>query len=279
MTIKDIQVNVDNDAACSKRVKMAVNLAATMDAHLTGVHVRRTFPFPAYSVVPTTVDVDMVAIYNEALDDQEANARKVFKEAIGVGNTKVSWHTLRGSISYELASSARYSDLLLIGQPNPKEATSLNDGITDEIIMSAGRPCLLLPYETNSVGFGTSPLIAWDGSRESGRAVHDAMPFLKQAGKATILIVNPEKSDTDFEDLPGAMISEHLARHDIDVTVEVSRNSPLNTGDTILAYAADNQHDLIIMGAYGHSRWREIVLGGATRTVMKHMQVPVLVSH
>ena len=277
MSIKDIQVHIDNDAACSKRVKMAVNLAATMNAHLTGVHVRRSFPFPEYSMVPTSADV--IKVYDDILNDQESKARAVFDESIAQDNTKTSWQSLIGSLSYHLANEAHYADLLVIGQPNSEDLSSLESGIANEIIMSAGRPCLLVPHHGDSVSFGESPLVAWDGSREASRAVHDALPFLKQAGKATIIIVEPERADPNFGDLPGTVISEHLARHDINVKVEVSRGSLQSTGDTILSYADAYGHDLVVMGAYGHSRLREIVLGGATRNIMKQATIPVLMSH
>ena len=276
MAFKDIRVHVDNDAACGKRVEIAVNLATSIDAHLTGVHIRRAFPFPAYSV-PTSPD--MLEVYHEALDEKESKSRAIFDKVVGQNNAAVSWRSITGALSYELAADARYGDLLVLGQPDPKENLSLNGGITDEIILSAGRPCLVIPYQGAQVKFGDSPLIAWDGSQEASRAVHDALPFLKQAGKATVFIVEPEKADTAFGDLPGAMISEHLARHGIDVTIEVSRGSLQGTGDTILTYADAYGHDLIVMGAYGHARWREIVIGGATRTIMKNAKIPFLMSH
>ena len=277
MTIRDIQVHVDNDTACSKRVKVAADLATTVNAHLTGVHIRRSFPFPAYSMVPTSGDV--LEVYHEILEDHESKARTVFDETIGQDNTKTSWRSLIGSLSYHLANEARYADLLVLSQPDPSDTLSLNDGITDEIIMSAGRPCLLVPHQGSSDSFGDSPLIAWDGSREASRAVHDALSLLEKAGKATVIIVEPERADPNFGDLPGTVISEHLARHDVNVKVEVSRGGLQNTGDTILTYVDAYGHDLIVMGAYGHSRWREIVLGGATRKILTDMKVPVLMSH
>jgi nucleotide-binding universal stress UspA family protein len=218
-------------------------------------------------------------VYHNILDDQESKARKVFDAAIAQNSATTSWRSIIGGLSYELASQARYSDLLILGQPDPSEVISLNDGVADEIILSAGRPCLLVPYHSGTFSVGESPLIAWDGSAEASRAIHDALPLLTRAGKATILIIEPEGLDTSFGDLPGTMISEHLAHHGINVKLEVSRGSSQSTGDTIMTYADAYGHDLIVMGAYGHSRMREIVLGGATRTMMKEMKVPVLMSH
>ena len=277
MTIRDIQVHVDNDRACTKRVDFAVNLAEKINAHLTGVYVSKSYPMPSYDMFPVTADV--VEAFDVMLTNKISQARKTFDQSVGPNNAAISWKEVRGSFCYELASQSRYSDLLILGQPDPDDIESLNNGLADEVILTSGRPCLVVPYSCQKVDFGQSPLIAWDGSSEASRAVHDAMPLLKLAGKATILIIDPEKSDTDFGDLPGAMISEHLARHDIDVNIQVSRNSAESTGDTILAFAESHSHDLVVMGAYGHSRWREIILGGATHSIIKHLKVPVLMSH
>jgi nucleotide-binding universal stress UspA family protein len=277
MTIKDIQVHVDNDKACGKRVESAVKLAGVLDAHLAGVYIRKVFPFPVYSMMPTSSNV--VGIYDQILDDRESEAHGVFNRHIGPNTATVSWRVLTGSISYELANEARCCDLLVLGQANPSENESLDNDLEGQLIFTAGRPCLIIPYAETVSDWGKSPLIAWDGSREATRAVHDALPLLKLAGRVTILVVEPEKMGVDFGDFPGVMISEHLARHDINVTVEVSRGSPQSTGETILSYIDANAHDLLIMGAYGHSRWREMILGGVTRTIMKTMTVPVLLSH
>lgn len=277
MAIKDIQVHIDNDKVCGKRIEAAVKLAGTFDAHLTGVYIRKVFPFPIYSMMPTSSDV--VGIYDQILDDKESEAREAFNQYIAQNTAKVSWRVLTGSISYELASEARCCDLLILGQPNPAENESLDNDIADQVVFAAGRPCLIIPYAGTTTDLGKSPLIAWDGSREAARAVHDALPLIKLAGKVTILVVEPEKIGVDFGDLPGVMISEHLARHDINVKVEVSRGSLQSTGETILSHIDAYGHDLLIMGAYGHSRWREIVLGGATRSIMQNMKVPVFLSH
>ncbi|MGB1009580.1 MAG: universal stress protein [Thiolinea sp.] len=277
MAIKDLYVHIDNDKVCGKRLTAAVDLATRMDAHLTGVYVRRAFPFPAYSTVPMSADV--METYDNLLDEKESKARNTFSQYTGAQNARVSWRALSGSVTGVLADEARYSDLLILGQPDPDDSESLNQGLADQVVFTAGRPCLLIPYTGNATGFGQSPLIAWDGSRESARAIHDAMPLLNMAGKATLLIVQPEKADTDFADLPGALISEHLARHDIAVEVEVLRGGVQGTGDAILSYVDAYGYDLVVMGAYGHSRWREIVLGGVTRRVMANMKVPVFMSH
>lgn len=276
MTIKDLHVHVDNDAICGKRLKAAVDLATRLNAHLTGVYVRSAFPIPNYGETPLSTDV--LEMYVKMHNDNEAKAHELFTRHIGQSAT-TSWRALAGSVPGVLANEGRYSDLLILGQPDPDDEKSLTRNLADQVIFTAGRPCLLIPYIGTQAGFGQSPLIAWDGSREAARAIHDALPLLKLAGKATVLIARPEKLDADFGDLPGAMISEHLARHDINVEVEVLRDGIQDTSEAILSYADAHHCDLIIMGAYGHSRWREIVLGGVTRDIMADMRIPVFMSH
>ena len=275
--MKDLHVHVDNDAVCGKRLAAAKDLAERFDAHLTGVYARRVFPFPIYGTMPTSDNV--VDVYLAMQDNQESAAHKIYEQQIGLDNPKASWRVITGSVTGVIANEARYSDLLVLGQPDPDDKTSLNEGLADQIIFSAGRPCLMIPYTGAAEGFGQDPLIAWDGSREAARAVHDALPLLKLAGKVTVLTVQPEKLEADLGDLPGTMIAEHLARHNIAVEVKVLNDKVPGTSDAIMSYVYENGHDLIIMGAYGHSRWREIVLGGVTRNIMANMKVPVLMSH
>lgn len=275
--MQDLHVHVDSDAVCDKRLVAASDLAIRLDAHLTGVYARSIFPFPIYGTMPTSATV--VDVYNTIQDTQESASHSLFDQIIGKKNPKASWRVVAGSVSGAIANEARYSDLLILGQPDPNDKVSLNEGLADQIIFSAGRPCLVIPHIGAINGFGRDPLIAWDGSREAARAVHDALPLLKLAGTVTVLVVQPEKVDAELDDLPGALIAEHLARHDIAVEVKVLRGKVNSTSDTIMSYVHENGHDMIVMGAYGHSRWREIVLGGVTRQVMANTKVPVLMSH
>jgi len=279
MTIKDIQVHVDIDSVCSKRVEIAANLAISFNSHLTGVHIRRYLPAPNSGMLSESANERVSKLYDEVLNENESIARATFDRVIGDDKSNFTWKSSQGSLTSELATESRFCDFLVIGQPDPKDSSSLIGGLADEVIITSGRPCLLVPYQGESIKFGESPLIPWDGSREASGAVHAALPLLKKAGKATILIVEPEKLDTAFGDIPGARISEHLGRHGIKVKVDVSRGSSQSTGRTIINYADEFGHDLIVMGAYGHARWREIVLGGATRTILKDTKVPVLMSH
>jgi nucleotide-binding universal stress UspA family protein len=146
------------------------------------------------------------------------------------------------------------------------------------VVMGAGRPVLLIPYAGTFERCGESVLISWNASREAARAVADALPLLKRAREVNIVSFNPAEGG-DWGEIPGADIGLWLARHDVRVTVHQCRSKEIDIGNQLLSRAADFGSDLIVMGAYGHSRAYELMLGGVTRTLLRSMTVPVLMSH
>ena len=126
---------------------------------------------------------------------------------------------------------------------------------------------------------GSRVLVAWNDRREASRATFDALPFLQAARDVRMLWVNPEAEMDDKGDVPCADIAASLARHGVKCTTAQSRGSDLGVADELLNRAADYGSDLLVMGAYGHRRFREFVFGSATRCILQHMTVPVLMSH
>lgn len=122
-------------------------------------------------------------------------------------------------------------------------------------------------------------LVAWDGSREATRAVHDALPLLTGAASVIVLCVNPQRTAARYEAEPGADIALHLARHDVRTEVQQASADDGAEGEAILSAALDSGANLIVAGAYAHSRIRELVLGGVTRTLLRSTTVPVLMAH
>ena len=170
---------------------------------------------------------------------------------------------------------ARYADLTIIGQQPANGPDDTEESFADLLVMRSGRPVLVLPQIGARKPIGRHIVVALNASREAARAVGDAMPLLERSDKVDIMSVEPEATG----DLPGADIAHHLARHDINAEAKRSVANQIDPGDVLLNYLADSGADLMVMGAYGHSRVREMILGDVTRHMLEHMTVPVLMSH
>ena len=161
-----------------------------------------------------------------------------------------------------------------MGQPAPNPIVDL----PETVALTTGRPVLVVPF-IGAKPPGKIVLLCWNASREAARAAADALPFLKAAQKVIVLVVNPTVSAEGHGEEPGADAAAWLARQGVKVTVQRDVAPDADVGGLILSRAADHDADLIVMGIYGHSRMREMVLGGASRTLLASMTVPVLMSH
>jgi nucleotide-binding universal stress UspA family protein len=276
MALRDLLVHVDNDPGCISRIDVAVMLAAAHGAHLTGFHAMGWPWVPGYVEVPLPVSV--LEEQRRLLDERARRAETRFHERLRHGGIAGEWRQAEGDIVRAARLHARYADLTVVGQGvDVEEAPAELAILPEEVVLGVGRPVLVVPRHGVVKTLGQRVLVAWNGSREATRAVHDALPILERAASVIVLSIDPD-GEPDRR-MPGADIALHLARHGI--TVEASTTHGLNTavGDILLSRAFDLGADLIVMGAYGHSRLREVVLGGATRHMLQHMTVPVLMSH
>lgn len=182
-----------------------------------------------------------------------------------------------GTIDDVIVSQAAYADLIVVSQAG--DPLDLEQPIAPSpgmLAISSGRPVLVVPNRAGEFQVGRKILIAWKPCAEAARAVHDALPLLKQARSVTILEADPEMRAGS---LVGAEIAGHLARHGVNVTATYVNERHSNGGMTILARAAEIGTDLIVMGGYGHSRLREVVFGGVTSHILKHHRIPVFMAH
>jgi nucleotide-binding universal stress UspA family protein len=168
-----------------------------------------------------------------------------------------------------------------LGQVDPDNPLpEVGRTMVEDLLMTAGRPVLIIPYAGQFGSIGSNTLIGWTATREAARAVHDALPLLAPSAKVTVLSVQSSKPPPDVKMLPSVEIAEHLARHGLDVSAARTVVSDgLSPADALLDYASDISADLLVVGGYGHSRTREMILGGVTRDLLRHMTVPVLMSH
>lgn len=208
------------------------------------------------------------------LDLARALAAEHGARLVGVGEGDVApegvdeWRPIKGL--KDLALHARYADLTIVGQASP----GASDHVT-ETLMRVGRPLLAVPRHGRFPRIGNRVLVAWNASREATRAVFDSLPLLAGAANVTVMTMDAEDGDR----VPGADIGLTLARHGIKVDVVHSTLGDIDAGNALLSRAADQGADLLVMGAFGHSPLREKMLGGATRHILDHMTVPVLLSH
>jgi nucleotide-binding universal stress UspA family protein len=278
LSYKSILVQVDHSKACAARVDAAISLALRHQAHLSALYLlaKPTGASFVRGYLPPE-------ILEAATTQAEARAReKLVEVSAAAERNQISFDTrVDRGFDLELADifamHARYADLVVVGQDDP-DAPSPR-GLPEQLVLGCGRPVLLIPYIGAGNTLGRRVVVAWDASREAARAARDALPLLQQAEAVKVVSINPRPSDFGHGDVPGADIALYLARHGVKVDVQRIETRDLDVGNALLSHVASETADLLVMGGYGHSRLREIMLGGAPRTVLHDMTVPVLMSH
>jgi nucleotide-binding universal stress UspA family protein len=285
MALKDILVHLDTGARSPVRLAAAAALARRHGAHLTGVAIvdipsteyfyGATMPFAGSG--PEQIVTQM---RNEAVA-AAGPVEAAFRDLLRREGLEGEWRLVEGNVPATLSLHARYADLTVVGQPNPYEpvGSADRDAVVVSTLMSSGRPVLTIPFAGAFPVIGDRILVAWNASREATRAVADAMPLLAQASAVTILAINPRHGIAGHGDVPAADIALHLARHGVRAEAAHTVATDIPDAEALLSYAADIGADLIVAGGYGHSRARELVFGGVTRTLLQEMTVPVLLSH
>lgn len=273
MTYKTIVLHLDSTEHCEARADEACALAKAFDAHLIGLAVLSPLSIPG--TAPTEVVVELLSEQWEsdraALESVAAN---FVARASAAGVVSAEQRFVVGVPEYAVALHARYADLIVVGQAPASEG-----GIAESLVMNAGRPVLVVPRSYERRVLGERVMVAWNAGREATRALTDAIPILRRAKQVDIVTVNAEPQREGHGELPGADIAHYLARHGVTANVLATAADDVDVGEWLLSRASDLGSDLVVMGAYGHSRLREFVLGGATRTVLASMTVPVLMSH
>ncbi|MBI2752132.1 MAG: universal stress protein [Betaproteobacteria bacterium] len=277
MSYKTILVHLDTDKRVAERLDLAIRLADTFDSHLVGLFALSAPRIPSYALA----EAGPVVVEVEARHRAEAarNAEAMFKSENARHGRSAEWRATQRDALAAATLSARYADLVVIGQHEPGNSSGVTPDFAEELVLSAGRPVLLVPYAGHFAQVGRRILVAWNAGQEAARAVTDALPLLTRASTVQVVAFNPAEAGADHGDIPGADIGLVLARHGVKVSVAQQQSEEVDIGNQLLSRAADIEADLIVMGAYGHSRVRELVLGGVTRTLLDTMTVPVLMSH
>ncbi len=274
MSIKTVLVHLEADKYTPSRLEAAIALATDHGAHLVGLYVRPRVEIPA--AAQAYLDAEILAASDRATREQADRTETAFRERCERAGIPFEWRCEVGDSHEIVTLHARHADLAVVGQTPPESVDSLIFAhLPEDVALGSGRPVMVVPYVGAHTEIGRSVMIAWNGSREAVRAVYDALPILERAERVIVLSVNPG----EMRHIPGADITAQLARHGVTAEASETSNNDIPIGDVLLSRAVDFGVDLIVMGAYGHSRAREWIAGGATHHILAHMTVPVLFSH
>jgi nucleotide-binding universal stress UspA family protein len=274
---KTLLVPVDGRTKSTRSLELACCIANAFDSHLVGLFVEPSEYIP--SVARAEGAEKLLAELHQKVAAQAAQeARARFDSVMQpAAMQRAEWRTAKGPRAEAVALHARYADLVIINQTDPDSPDATHFG--DAVLLAAGRPVLLVPYVGQTRRFGQHVLVCWNASREASRAVTDALPLLKRAAKVTVLTIDGGASLNGHGASPGSDIALYLARHGVNTVASQTVSGDVDVGSVILSRSYDIGADLIVMGAYGHSRAHEIVMGGATRMLLQSMTAPVLMSH
>ena len=277
MSYKTILVHADSGKYAASRIELALGLAERFDAHLIGLYAESNVRTPSYALAEGGQMLLDALKRNE--QERLARAAAMFDAQVKrSGLARVEWRTSGADASEAISLHARYADLVVMGQWAADDSADHGKDFPARVLLQCGRPVLLMPYAHEKRPIGERVLVAWNTSREAMRAVTDALAFLKMANKVGVVAFNPQPGDGHGAQ-PGTDLATWLARHGVQVEVAQQTVPELDVGNQLLSRAADVSADMIVMGAYGHSRLHEMILGGVTRTLLESMTVPVLMSH
>jgi nucleotide-binding universal stress UspA family protein len=275
---RTILVHLPDEARAAKTLAVATKLAIAHDAHLIGLFVMPPdIITPAFGYARGIVEAG-----RKALRQRAQVIAAMFESADAGLQIKKEWRFVepgRQAHTEVIMNHARTADLIVVPQRNPIWDDTLLLECPEDIVMTSGRPTILVPTTGTIETIGKRITVAWNDRREAARATFDALPLLKKANNVRVLWINPEDEGSSPGDLPTAEIAATLARHGIRCTSAEARGSDLLVGEELLRQVDQDLSDLLVMGAYGRSRFREFVFGGATRTILNTTNVPVLLSH
>lgn len=290
MSYATILAPVEGGRGSESVVRTALSVGRTFDAYVEILHVEvdptSALIAPGDGISGAAAEQIMEGV-RAAAEERSKAARQLFDEhcvAAGLrvveegsqgepGRFAVGWRRIVGDQMDEVARRARLFDLTVLAQPDP-EAGGVNAATFETALFHSGRPVLVAPQAAPKGGWGKNVAVAWNGSREAVHAIGAALPFIVRADTVTVITIREEDEALGAEQLSG-----YFARHGVGVTPRNLPHDHRPDAEVLLASAADAGSDLLVMGGYGHSRLRELVLGGATRGVLNEARIPVFMAH
>ena len=279
MAYQTVLVHCNDRRRIARVAEAAAEVAHRFQAHLIGVSVT-----PPVAIIPSGMPgaPDAIVLDEHCVAYRKDNPamRAAFEAA--AGGSSAQWREVEAdnaTVADIVLQHARAADLVVAAQSEPDWQWTLYLDIADRLAVESGRPVLIVPNEGVHRDFGKKVLVAWNARREAARAVFDALPLLQRADEVKVVWVNPQDEGAGAVDVPAGDICAALARHGVKCEATEVVRPRGGVGGTLLTRAAEYGSDLLVMGCYGHSRLREFVLGGASRHVLEHMTIPVLMSH
>ena len=278
MSMKTILVHLDSGKRSRQRLDAAVRIAADFSAHLVAVYLVRGIELAPS--VAALLPSDLVERRSRELADAQREGEEVVRRVAAAAGVSAEWRAPAGPPFDAAVAHGRCADLFVLGQSDAADPESVFvDELIATTILSTARPTLIVPHVGTRPTLGENALVAWDGGREAARAVADALPFLERAKRVTVVAVNQDSGAHAVDGPAVTRLTTYLRAHGVAAVVDRDSVSDISIGERLLSRAADLGSDLIVMGGYAHTRLRDLVLGGVTRTMLEKMTVPVLMSH
>lgn len=279
MSIKDIMVICDAGEANDFRVETTLQIAKAFSAHITGLHLT-PYPNPEKSSSGFYRVIDYLATDQIELTQNTAELLKTkFETKAAELGIPCEWKCIDGIDLQFIIDNARYADFVVLPQGYSRFGEEDPQRIDDYLSIYMGRPTIVVPDIKRVFNLPKIIMIAWDESQEAARAVHDAMPFLEYAEVVQIVSVSDKPEEQKANIIYSDDLRKHLSHHGVNAEVINADELPGGTGKTILQSGLEFDADLIVMGAYGETRLKEVVLSGATRFLLKHTTIPLFLSH
>lgn len=271
-----IVVHVDGGETWERRVQAAVSLGTRLGGgRILGVFGQMATALPSYGFHGDKTQIDRTAAPHKAR----------FEDIVGQAEGIVAhWHTIHSVnpdfIASELTANAQYADLAVLGQLDPRAtAERMPADLAEQVVLNCGRPVLIVPYAGDFDYDFARVLIAHNDSREATRAVCDALPFIEGAAARVVVVRHGPDQRGAPNDWRWVELKQHLADNGVEAMVETPVIQNISVADFLLSQAADVSAQLLVMGAYGKLGLPRMLRGSVTRDILRHMTLPVLLSH
>jgi len=279
MHYKTMLVDINATSGAAARIDFAIRLARTHQAHLVGLTQTGIFRFLREAEAPGVDFGTLTPLFEQLRYDADERAAQFDERVRQAGVASFEHRIGDEDVGTALASQAMYADLVIVSQRDPADvAAALDAAVPEYVAMNAPCPVLVLPCASAAVPAFERILVAWNDSPEAARAVRQALPLLMAAKEVGVAVIDREDGGRVRGPGGAGDITQFLARHGVAADVH-HQSTDGDVAQRLLALADQRGAGLLVMGCYGHSRFRELLLGGVSRTILRRMNLPILMAH